>query len=114
MDGNGRWARERGEDRVFGHANGVDSVRAVVRAAGELGVEFLTLYAFSTENWSRPVEEINALMELLVREPGRRGGRAHRPRRPAASMGALGSLPEACREALRDVEEPDRRLRISP
>ena len=66
MDGNGRWARERGEDRVFGHANGVDSVRAVVRAAGELGVEFLTLYAFSTENWSRPKEEINALMELLV------------------------------------------------
>ena len=68
MDGNGRWARERGEDRVFGHAHGVESVRAVVRAAGELGVEHLTLYAFSTENWSRPKEEINALMELLVRK----------------------------------------------
>ena len=104
MDGNGRWARERGEDRVFGHAHGVESVRAVVRAAGELGVEFLTLYAFSTENWSRPQAEINALMELLVEslageveELARKGVRLR-------STGALDSLPEACREALKDVE----------
>lgn len=104
MDGNGRWARERGEDRVFGHANGVDSVRAVVRAAGELGVEYLTLYAFSTENWSRPKEEINALMELLVSslagEVEELVGQGVRLR----SIGALDSLPEACREALGDVE----------
>ena len=66
MDGNGRWAKQHGEARLFGHANGVDSVRAILKAARELGVEFLTLYAFSTENWKRPKIEVNALMELLV------------------------------------------------
>lgn len=105
MDGNGRWARERGEDRVFGHANGVDSVRAVVRAAGELGVEFLTLYAFSTENWSRPVEEVNALMELLVESLAGEVDDLIAQGVRLQSMGDLGSLPEACRNALRDVEQ---------
>jgi undecaprenyl diphosphate synthase len=66
MDGNGRWAQQRGEQRVFGHQNGVDSVRETAEAAAELGVRFLTLYAFSTENWNRPREEVNALMHLLV------------------------------------------------
>ena len=66
MDGNGRWARERGESRVFGHMHGVDAVRFSVEAAMELGVRYLTLYAFSTENWSRPKEEVEALMNLLV------------------------------------------------
>ena len=105
MDGNGRWARERGEDRVFGHANGVDSVRAVVRAAGELGVEFLTLYAFSTENWSRPKEEINALMELLVSSLAGEVDELIAQGVRLRSVGALDSLPEACREALGDVED---------
>ena len=104
MDGNGRWARERGEDRVFGHANGVDSVRAVVRAAGELGVEYLTLYAFSTENWSRPKEEINALMELLVSSLAGEVDELIAQGVRLRSVGALDSLPEACREALGDVE----------
>ena len=103
MDGNGRWARERGEDRVFGHANGVESVRAVVRAAGELGVEFLTLYAFSTENWSSAGgdqcpdgiagESLAGEVDELIAQG-----------RTAAFHGALDSLPEACRNALRDVE----------
>ncbi len=66
MDGNGRWARKKGAARVFGHQNGVLPVREVVEASGELGIEYLTLYAFSTENWGRPVEEVNALMGLLV------------------------------------------------
>ncbi len=66
MDGNGRWARQRGEDRVMGHRNGVTSVRETVEAAAEIGVEYLTLYAFSTENWNRPQEEVMALMQLLV------------------------------------------------
>ncbi|MBK7175472.1 MAG: isoprenyl transferase [Bacteroidales bacterium] len=66
MDGNGRWAQQRGEHRVFGHQNGVQSVRETAEAAAELGVRFLTLYAFSTENWNRPKEEVNALMHLLV------------------------------------------------
>lgn len=104
MDGNGRWARERGEDRVFGHAHGVESVRAVVRAAGELGVEHLTLYAFSTENWSRPKEEINALMELLVRSLAGEVDELIAQGVRLRSVGALDSLPEACRDALADVE----------
>ncbi|MFZ4581435.1 MAG: isoprenyl transferase [Paludibacter sp.] len=66
MDGNGRWAKERGYDRIFGHQNGVVSVREVTEAAAETGIGYLTLYAFSTENWGRPQEEVNALMELLI------------------------------------------------
>ncbi len=66
MDGNGRWAKEKGEDRLFGHLNGVESVRNIVEGAAELGVEYLTLYAFSTENWNRPEDEVSGLMELLV------------------------------------------------
>jgi undecaprenyl diphosphate synthase len=66
MDGNGRWAQKKGGERLFGHRNGVESVRQVVEAAGELGVEFLTLYAFSTENWKRPRTEIEGLMRLLT------------------------------------------------
>jgi undecaprenyl diphosphate synthase len=66
MDGNGRWAQQRGHMRVFGHEHGVESVRQTAEAAAELGVKYLTLYAFSTENWSRPKEEVDALMNLLV------------------------------------------------
>jgi len=66
MDGNGRWAKERGLDRIFGHQNGVTSVRETTEAAAEIGIEYLTLYAFSTENWSRPKSEVDALMELLI------------------------------------------------
>ncbi len=66
MDGNGRWAEKHGKARVFGHENGVESVRSVVEGAGEIGVKHLTLYAFSTENWLRPKPEVEALMELLV------------------------------------------------
>ncbi len=67
MDGNGRWATQRGLPRVAGHREGVTSVRSVVRAAGELGIEFLTLYAFSSENWNRPRHEVATLMSLLER-----------------------------------------------
>jgi undecaprenyl diphosphate synthase len=67
MDGNGRWAEKKGVERIFGHRNGVESVRQVVEAAGELGVEYLTLYAFSTENWNRPRNEVDGLMALLTR-----------------------------------------------
>lgn len=66
MDGNGRWAKQRGNDRVFGHEHGVESVRASIKAASKIGVKYLTLYAFSTENWNRPKYEVNALMSLLV------------------------------------------------
>jgi undecaprenyl diphosphate synthase len=66
MDGNGRWAQAKGKDRLFGHASGVESVRETLKAAKELGVKYLTLYAFSTENWSRPQLEIDGLMDLLI------------------------------------------------
>jgi undecaprenyl diphosphate synthase len=66
MDGNGRWAKAHGQPRVFGHRNGVRSVREVTETAAELGIRYLTLYAFSTENWRRPAMEVNALMRLLV------------------------------------------------
>ena len=66
MDGNGRWAKDQGQDRLFGHFHGVESVRNIVEGCAELGVEYLTLYAFSTENWDRPEYEVIGLMELLV------------------------------------------------
>jgi undecaprenyl diphosphate synthase len=66
MDGNGRWAQEKGEDRLFGHYHGVESVRNIVEGAAELGIKYLTLYAFSTENWDRPQPEVNGLMILLA------------------------------------------------
>src|SRR5258708_10948286 len=67
MDGNGRWAKQRQLRRVEGHRHGAESVRAVVRAAGEIGIKYLTLYAFSVENWSRPKEEVDTLMKYLAR-----------------------------------------------
>jgi undecaprenyl diphosphate synthase len=66
MDGNGRWARRRGHERIFGHHRGVRAVRKVVEAAAELGIKYLTLYAFSTENWNRPDEEVSALMDIMI------------------------------------------------
>ncbi len=66
MDGNGRWARRRGLERIYGHHQGVKSVRNVIEAAAELGIKYLTLYAFSTENWNRPDDEVSALMDIMV------------------------------------------------
>jgi undecaprenyl diphosphate synthase len=66
MDGNGRWAKSQGKERLFGHQEGVESVRVIAETAAELGIKFLTLYAFSKENWNRPTDEVNALMNLLV------------------------------------------------
>ncbi len=104
MDGNGRWAKRRGEERVFGHAHGVESVRATVEAALESGVRYLTLYAFSTENWNRPKDEVDALMDLLVKtlvqeamELGSKGVRLR-------AIGDVASLPEACQAELERVK----------
>jgi undecaprenyl diphosphate synthase len=66
MDGNGRWASQHGKERIFGHRQGVESVRSVIEAAAELGIKYLTLYAFSTENWGRPDDEVTALMGIMV------------------------------------------------
>lgn len=104
MDGNGRWAEERGESRVFGHMHGVEAVRLSVEAAMELGVRHLTLYAFSTENWNRPKEEVAALMNLLVdtlvkevRELGNKGVRLR-------TIGDIAALPEICQTQLKEAE----------
>jgi len=109
MDGNGRWAKNKGEDRVFGHLNGVDSVRAVVEAALQTGVRYLTLYAFSTENWSRPKEEVAALMDLLVttlvKETEDLKGKGVRLR----TIGDLKALPKNCQVQLESTggESPE-------
>ena len=71
MDGNGRWAKQHGKLRTFGHRHGVTAVRDTVEGAAELGIEYLTLYAFSTENWNRPQIEVNTLMQLLVTTIGK-------------------------------------------
>ena len=70
MDGNGRWAQQQGHNRLFGHNFGVESVREVLKAAQKTNIEYLTLYAFSTENWNRPKEEVDGLMDLLIRTIG--------------------------------------------
>ena len=85
MDGNGRWAKQQGEDRIYGHYEGVNSVRSVVKGAGEIGVKYVTLYAFSTENWNRPKEEVDALMELLVSTISMETPELHKKKRALAS-----------------------------
>ena len=78
MDGNGRWAKERGQERVYGHFEGVESVRACVEAAVETGVKYLSIYAFSEENWNRPQAEVDALMELMVKAMAAEMEKLHR------------------------------------
>jgi undecaprenyl diphosphate synthase len=101
MDGNGRWAQSHGRERIYGHFSGVDAVRASLKAATRAGVKYLTLYAFSTENWNRPQEEVEALMNLLVHtivseldELDRNEVRLH-------AIGDIENLPDSCREELK-------------
>jgi undecaprenyl diphosphate synthase len=108
MDGNGRWARGRGLARVEGHRRGKEAVRAVVETARRLGIPFLSLYAFSSENWNRPREEVNALMGLLRRYLGSELGRMMRNQIRLLSIGNLERLPRAVREALRRNVEATR------
>ncbi|MFT4986966.1 MAG: undecaprenyl diphosphate synthase [Flavobacteriales bacterium] len=100
MDGNGRWAENHGEMRVYGHVNGVDSVREALEAASELKVKYLTLYAFSTENWNRPKKEVDALMELLVDTIVKEIDKLHENDVKLCSIGALENLPESCQKTL--------------
>lgn len=94
MDGNGRWARQRGLPRIKGHEQGAESVRAVMRAAKTTGVKFLTLYAFSVENWSRPKSEVNFLMRLIPRFAENHEKDLHENRIRLRVMGRLSDLPE--------------------
>lgn len=105
MDGNGRWAKQQGENRIYGHYEGVNSVRSVVEAAGEVGVKFITLYAFSTENWNRPKEEVDALMELLVSTISAETPQLNKKNVRLQAIGNLSSLPPACLQELNESIE---------
>ncbi len=102
MDGNGRWAKEKGHDRLFGHYHGVESVRNIVESAAELGVQYLTLYAFSTENWDRPEDEVSGLMELLVDTIRKEVPDLNKNNIKLHVIGDTGMLPE---EARRELDE---------
>ncbi len=114
MDGNGRWAKQHGEERIFGHHNGVTSVKETAEAAAELGVEHITLYAFSTENWNRPIEEVNALMELLVNTIAAETSTLNKNNIKLNAIGNLQSLPEKCRKELQDaIDETSKNTRMT-
>jgi len=115
MDGNGRWAKQQGEDRIFGHHEGVNSVREIVEACAEIGVKYLTLYAFSTENWNRPKEEVDALMELLVATISLETPQLNKNGVKLEAIGNLGSLPESCFNELQqsiDITKNNTRLTL--
>lgn len=101
MDGNGRWAKGKGKPRVFGHHSAVEAVRATVEGCAELGVECLSLYAFSTENWNRPEKEVIALMQLLVDTIGSEMATLLKNGIRLQAVGDVSQLPEATREALK-------------
>lgn len=103
MDGNGRWAGLHGNDRIYGHSKGVDAVRSVVEGAGELGVEYLTLYAFSTENWERPKEEVDALMSLLVNAIVQETDNLNEKNVCLSAIGDIASLPTNVQSQLTDA-----------
>lgn len=105
MDGNGRWAKQQGEQRIFGHENGVKSVREAVEAAAELGIKYLTLYAFSTENWNRPQEEVIALMQLLVHTISAETKTLNENKIRLQAIGDLKSLPDDCLFELQEAIE---------
>ncbi|MEY3590455.1 MAG: hypothetical protein RL316_1674 [Bacteroidota bacterium] len=102
MDGNGRWAKEKGEDRLFGHYQGVESVRDIVEGAAELGIQYLTLYAFSTENWDRPADEVSGLMELLVTTIRKEVSTLNKNNIRLHVIGDLNMLPEHARNELQE------------
>jgi undecaprenyl diphosphate synthase len=103
MDGNGRWAKKQGKLRTFGHQNGVKSVRDTTEACAELGVEYLTLYAFSTENWNRPRYEVNALMKLLVKTIHSETKTLNKNNIRLQAIGNLEALPKATRDELQQA-----------
>ncbi|MEJ6505551.1 MAG: isoprenyl transferase [Crocinitomicaceae bacterium] len=103
MDGNGRWAQSHGQDRLFGHTKGVDAVRETLRAAVDLKVKYLTLYAFSTENWNRPKEEVEGLMNLLVMSLANELDELNENGVRLQAIGNIKGLPEYCQESLREA-----------
>ena len=114
MDGNGRWAKQQGHERIFGHQNGVRAVRDTAEAAAELGIEYLTLYAFSTENWNRPRAEVDALMELLVQTIHSEKETLNKNNIRLLTIGDTASLPARCREQLLEaITDTSKNTRLS-
>ena len=105
MDGNGRWAKGKGAARIFGHRNAIQAVKDVTEACGELGVKYLTLYAFSTENWGRPKEEIDGLMELLVNTLQREITTLLKNKVRLLTIGNIDHLPKVCQRNLLESQE---------
>lgn len=105
MDGNGRWAKQRGGLRIFGHKSAITAVRETVEAAAELGVQYLTLYAFSTENWSRPASEVSALMQLLVTTIRKETATLNKNNIRLQTIGDTDSLPKSCQQELMEAME---------
>ena len=106
MDGNGRWAKKRGMPRIAGHTEGVESVRDTVEACGQLGVQYLTLYAFSTENWKRPQEEVSLLMRLLLKALKDETDRLNTNNVRIQAIGEIAALPqEVQNELLEDIQK---------
>jgi undecaprenyl diphosphate synthase len=103
MDGNGRWAKNQGKFRVFGHENGVLSVKDIVEACADIGVKYLTIYTFSTENWNRPVEEVNALMEIFISTINEETPRLTKNNIRLNAIGDLTSLPQKCIDDLKSA-----------
>ncbi len=114
MDGNGRWAKQKGKLRVFGHRNGVKAVRETTEAAAELGVKYLTLYAFSTENWSRPQTEVSALMRLLIETVRKELSTLTKNNIRLQAIGDLSKLPKATYDALMEgIEKTKHHTRMT-
>ena len=105
MDGNGRWAKQKGAERVFGHRNAIEAVRQTAEGAAELGVGYLTLYAFSTENWSRPQREVTALMKLLVSTIRKETKTLQKNNIRLAAIGDRNALPKGCQRELSEAIE---------
>lgn len=105
MDGNGRWAKEKGQDRLYGHFHGVESVRNIVEGCAELGIGYLTLYAFSTENWDRPAYEVTGLMELLCETIRKETETLNKNNIKLHVIGDVQMLPEYARQALNESLE---------
>jgi undecaprenyl diphosphate synthase len=105
MDGNGRWAKEKGAERIFGHRNAVQAVKDITEACGELGIKYLTLYAFSTENWGRPKEEVEGLMELLVNTLQKEINSLLENQVRLLTIGNIDHLPKICQRNMLEAEE---------
>lgn len=105
MDGNGRWAKAKGAARIFGHRNAIQAVKDVTEGCAELGVKYLTLYAFSTENWGRPKEEVDALMELLVNTLQKEIHTLHENHVKLQTIGDISQLPSDCQKNLQKAKE---------